>query len=49
MNSVVSLPPETHMPEKSKEDEILDPKQRKVIYNMFHYVAAALVRSDIFC
>lgn len=32
VNSVISLPPETHTPEKNKEDEVLDPKQRKVIY-----------------
>ncbi|KAM9723202.1 maestro heat-like repeat-containing protein family member 1 isoform 1-T1 [Menidia menidia] len=32
VNSVFSLPPETHTPEKSKEEEILDPKQRKVLY-----------------
>lgn len=30
VNSVISLPPETHTPEKTKEEEILDPKQRKV-------------------
>lgn len=35
VNSVVSLPPETHTPEKNKEDEVLDPKQRKVIYKRF--------------
>uniref|UniRef100_A0A1A8N4H9 Maestro heat-like repeat family member 1 n=1 Tax=Nothobranchius pienaari TaxID=704102 RepID=A0A1A8N4H9_9TELE len=32
VNSVFSLPPETHTPEKTKEEEILDPKQRKVLY-----------------
>lgn len=32
VNSVISLPPETHTPEKNKDDEILDPKQRKVFY-----------------
>lgn len=30
VNSVFSLPPETHTPEKTKEDDILDPKQRQV-------------------
>lgn len=30
VNSVVSLPCETHTPEKSKEEDFLDPKQRKV-------------------
>ncbi|KAK9513462.1 hypothetical protein VZT92_026993 [Zoarces viviparus] len=32
VNSVFSLPPETHTPEKMKEDETLDPKQRKALY-----------------
>lgn len=32
VNSVISLPPEMHTPEKNKEDEVLDPKQRRVIY-----------------
>ncbi|XP_077432978.1 maestro heat-like repeat-containing protein family member 1 isoform X1 [Vanacampus margaritifer] len=33
VNSVFSLPPETHSPEKTtKEEEILDPKQRKALY-----------------
>ncbi|XP_029694251.1 maestro heat-like repeat-containing protein family member 1 isoform X1 [Takifugu rubripes] len=32
VNSVISLPPETHTPEKNKDDEILDPKQRKGLY-----------------
>ncbi|TKS81744.1 Maestro heat-like repeat-containing protein family member 1 HEAT repeat-containing protein 7A [Collichthys lucidus] len=32
VNSVFSLPPETHTPEKTKEEEILDPKQRKTLY-----------------
>lgn len=35
VNSVISLPPEMHTPEKNKEDEVLDPKQRKVIYKRF--------------
>lgn len=30
VNSVFSLPPETHTPERTKEEETLDPKQRKV-------------------
>lgn len=30
--SVISLPHEMHTSEKNKEDEVLDPKQRKVIY-----------------
>lgn len=30
VNSVISLPPDTHTPEKTKDDEMLDPKQRKV-------------------
>uniref|UniRef100_A0A3B4BDL5 Uncharacterized protein n=1 Tax=Periophthalmus magnuspinnatus TaxID=409849 RepID=A0A3B4BDL5_9GOBI len=29
VNSVFSLPPETHTPEKVKEEEILDPKQKQ--------------------
>ncbi|KAM6910364.1 maestro heat-like repeat-containing protein family member 1 isoform 1-T1 [Xenentodon cancila] len=32
VNSVFSLPPETHTPEKTKEEEILDPAQRKALY-----------------
>nr|XP_057909847.1 maestro heat-like repeat-containing protein family member 1 isoform X2 [Doryrhamphus excisus] len=32
VNSVFSLPLETHTPEKNKEEEILDPKQRKALY-----------------
>lgn len=32
VNSVFSLPPETHTPEKVKEEEILDPKQRQMLY-----------------
>lgn len=32
VNSVLSLPPETHTPEKTKEEDILDPKQRKELY-----------------
>uniref|UniRef100_A0A3Q3WCT8 Uncharacterized protein n=1 Tax=Mola mola TaxID=94237 RepID=A0A3Q3WCT8_MOLML len=32
VNSVVSLPPETHTPEKTKEEETLDPTQRKELY-----------------
>ncbi|XP_044062559.1 maestro heat-like repeat-containing protein family member 1 isoform X1 [Siniperca chuatsi] len=32
VNSVFSLPLETHTPEKTKEEEILDPKQRKALY-----------------
>ncbi|XP_058503899.1 maestro heat-like repeat-containing protein family member 1 isoform X3 [Solea solea] len=32
VNSVFSLPPETHTPEKTKEEEILDPKKRKALY-----------------
>lgn len=35
VNSVISLPPETHTPEKNKDDEILDPKQRKVFSKTF--------------
>lgn len=30
VNSVFSLPPDTHTPEKTKEDDVLDPKKRKV-------------------
>lgn len=30
VNSVISLPPDTHTPEKTKDEEMLDPKQRKV-------------------
>ncbi|XP_029360299.1 maestro heat-like repeat-containing protein family member 1 isoform X2 [Echeneis naucrates] len=32
VNSVLSLPPETHTPEKTKEEDIVDPKQRKALY-----------------
>nr|XP_046255582.1 maestro heat-like repeat-containing protein family member 1 isoform X1 [Scatophagus argus] len=32
VNSVFSLPAETHTPEKTKEEEILDPQQRKALY-----------------
>ncbi|XP_028280602.1 maestro heat-like repeat-containing protein family member 1 isoform X2 [Parambassis ranga] len=32
VNSAFSLPPETHTPERTKEEETLDPKQRKVLY-----------------
>ncbi|XP_017265503.1 maestro heat-like repeat-containing protein family member 1 isoform X2 [Kryptolebias marmoratus] len=32
VNGVFSLPPETHTPEKTKEEEVLDPKQRKALY-----------------
>ncbi|KAL3981076.1 sialic acid binding Ig-like lectin 5 [Sarotherodon galilaeus] len=32
INSVFSLPAETHTPEKTKEEEPLDPKQRKALY-----------------
>ncbi|XP_034409167.1 maestro heat-like repeat-containing protein family member 1 isoform X2 [Cyclopterus lumpus] len=32
VNSVFSLPPETHTPEKIKEEETLDPKQRQALY-----------------
>ncbi|CAN9513935.1 unnamed protein product [Ophioblennius macclurei] len=32
VNSAFSLPPETHTPEKLKEEETLDPKQRKALY-----------------
>ncbi|XP_028985036.1 maestro heat-like repeat-containing protein family member 1 isoform X2 [Betta splendens] len=32
VNGVFSLPPETQSPEKIKDEEILDPKQRKVLY-----------------
>ncbi|XP_063342108.1 maestro heat-like repeat-containing protein family member 1 isoform X1 [Pelmatolapia mariae] len=32
INSVFSLPAETHTPEKIKEEEPLDPKQRKALY-----------------
>lgn len=35
VNSVISLPPETHTPEKNKDDETLDPKQRKVFSKTF--------------
>lgn len=30
INSVFCLPAETNTPEKTKEEELLDPKQRKV-------------------
>ncbi|XP_061806331.1 maestro heat-like repeat-containing protein family member 1 isoform X1 [Nerophis lumbriciformis] len=39
VTSVFSLPLETHTPEKTKEEEILDPKQRKALY---HDTLAAL-------
>ncbi|AWO96969.1 putative maestro heat-like repeat-containing protein family member 1 [Scophthalmus maximus] len=32
VNSVFSLPPETHTPEKTKEEEILDAKKRKALH-----------------
>lgn len=32
MSSVFSLPPDAHTPEKVKEEEILDPKQRQVYF-----------------
>ncbi|XP_047455118.1 maestro heat-like repeat-containing protein family member 1 isoform X1 [Mugil cephalus] len=32
VNSVFPLPPETHTPEKIKDEETLDPKQRKALY-----------------
>ncbi|XP_072316120.1 maestro heat-like repeat-containing protein family member 1 isoform X2 [Eucyclogobius newberryi] len=32
VNNVFSLPPETHTPEKVKEEEILDPTQRQMLY-----------------
>ncbi|XP_013858806.1 maestro heat-like repeat-containing protein family member 1 isoform X2 [Austrofundulus limnaeus] len=32
VNGVFSLPPETHTPEKTKEEVVLDPKQRKALY-----------------
>ncbi|XP_019946928.2 maestro heat-like repeat-containing protein family member 1 isoform X1 [Paralichthys olivaceus] len=32
VNSVFSLPPETHTPEKIKEEDLLDPKKRKALY-----------------
>ncbi|KAM4568168.1 maestro heat-like repeat-containing protein family member 1 isoform 1-T2 [Fundulus diaphanus] len=33
VNGVFSLPPDTHTPEKTKDEENLDPKQRKALYN----------------
>lgn len=36
VNSVISLPPETHTPEKTKDEETLDPKQRKVKLKTVH-------------
>ncbi|XP_034031218.1 maestro heat-like repeat-containing protein family member 1 isoform X2 [Thalassophryne amazonica] len=32
LNGVFLLPPEVHSPEKTKEEEILDPKQKKALY-----------------
>lgn len=32
VNGVFALPPDTHTPEKTKDEEILDPKQRKVTH-----------------
>ncbi|KAF6714412.1 Maestro heat-like repeat-containing protein family member 1 [Oryzias melastigma] len=32
VNSVFSLPPETHTPEKIKDEDLLDPKQRQALY-----------------
>ncbi|XP_030014792.1 maestro heat-like repeat-containing protein family member 1 [Sphaeramia orbicularis] len=32
VNSVFSLPPETHTPERTKDDDVLDPKQRQTLY-----------------
>lgn len=36
VNNVISLPPETHTPEKTKDEETLDPKQRKVNLKTVH-------------
>ncbi|TMS10960.1 Maestro heat-like repeat-containing protein family member 1 [Larimichthys crocea] len=50
VNSVFSLPPETHTPEKTKEEEILDPKQRKTLYKdtlaALHELMKSLLAGD---
>uniref|UniRef100_A0A8C2WJ67 Maestro heat-like repeat family member 1 n=1 Tax=Cyclopterus lumpus TaxID=8103 RepID=A0A8C2WJ67_CYCLU len=48
VNSVFSLPPETHTPEKIKEEETLDPKQRQNMVS-FHNLGALLGRLSPRC
>ncbi|XP_032414412.1 maestro heat-like repeat-containing protein family member 1 isoform X2 [Xiphophorus hellerii] len=45
VNGVFSLPPDTHTPEKTKDEEILDPKQRKVLYKDTLAALQELLRS----
>ncbi|XP_014876246.1 maestro heat-like repeat-containing protein family member 1 isoform X4 [Poecilia latipinna] len=45
VNGVLSLPPDTHTPEKTKDEEILDPKQRKVLYRDTLAALQELLRS----
>ncbi|XP_043973781.1 maestro heat-like repeat-containing protein family member 1 isoform X1 [Gambusia affinis] len=45
VNGVFSLPPDTHTPEKTKDEEILDPKQRKVLYRDTLAALQELLRS----
>ncbi|XP_008430285.1 maestro heat-like repeat-containing protein family member 1 isoform X2 [Poecilia reticulata] len=45
VNGVLSLPPDTHTPEKTKDEEILDPKQRKVLYKDTLAALQELLRS----
>ncbi|XP_061676018.1 maestro heat-like repeat-containing protein family member 1 isoform X2 [Syngnathoides biaculeatus] len=52
VNSVFSLPPETHTPEKTtKEEEILDPKQRKALYKdtlaSLHELLSSMLAKDL--
>lgn len=50
VNSVISLPPDMHTPEKTKDEETLDPKQRKVKFKdrvlmlLHHLVSAEMHR-----
>ncbi|XP_038141522.1 maestro heat-like repeat-containing protein family member 1 isoform X1 [Cyprinodon tularosa] len=45
VNSVFSLPPDTHTPEKTKDEENLDPKQRKALYKDTLAALQELLRS----
>ncbi|MED6250664.1 hypothetical protein ATANTOWER_004214 [Ataeniobius toweri] len=45
VNSVFTLPPDTHTPEKTKDEENLDPKQRKALYKDTLAALQELLRS----
>uniref|UniRef100_A0A3B5BK37 Maestro heat like repeat family member 1 n=1 Tax=Stegastes partitus TaxID=144197 RepID=A0A3B5BK37_9TELE len=47
VNSALSLPPETSTPEKTKEEEILDPKQRKALYGDTFAALQELLKSVV--